>query len=379
MYLISRLLLMVGVLAGLYCAAVLVVVGWPMSAWVIVPVVLVKLLRRKGTQLTTLGSARFADENDLRRAGMLGAKSGMILGRMTSGQSSGGDHRISKLFAWRISAKEACQGFWIRRRLGGELVRLPQAVHTAVFSRSGGGKTVSCVIPHCTTCSDGLVVIDPKGEIASKTARLRRKRFGQQIALVDPYKLITQTPDTFNSLDFIDETNPQAIEHCRNMGDAIVERSPQEREAHWPESASMWIGGVIAVVAAYGKRGETRSMRTVYEFLSRPDRRDLAVKLMCESTIWNGALADLGGNLLSFVEREKMSVMTTVARNLSFLGTPAVMASVQHSSFDPALLRAGKLTVYLILPPSHQRTQAGLMRLWMSSLMQNVVSGGLQE
>ena len=66
------------------------------------------------------------------------------------------------------------------------------------------------------------------------------------------------------------------------------------------------------------------------------------MKLMCESTIWNGALADLGGNLLSFVEREKMSVMTTVARNLSFLGTPAVMASVQNSSFDPALLRAGK-------------------------------------
>jgi type IV secretory pathway TraG/TraD family ATPase VirD4 len=67
-----------------------------------------------------------------------------------------------------------------------------------------------------------------------------------------------------------------------------------------------------------------------------------------------------GRQLVNFVEKEKASVMTTVGRHLPFLGAPAVMASAQTSSFDPALLRAEKMVVYLILPPLHQR--AGLRR-----------------
>lgn len=49
------------------------------------------------------------------------------------------------------------------------------------------------------------------------------------------------------------------------------------------------------------------------------------------------------------------------------------------SSFDPAELRSGKLTVYLILPPNHMRAQSALLRMWISSQLRAVVAGGLQE
>jgi type IV secretion system protein VirD4 len=129
----------------------------------------------------------------------------------------------------------------------------------------------------------------------------------------------------------------------------------------------------------YGKRGDNRNLHTVHEFLSHPQKRDMAVKLMCESNCWSGTLAMLGGQLLSFNDKERSSVLTTVARHMAFLGTPAIIESTGTSSFDPAELRKGKMTIYLILPPSHQEMQAGLLRLWISALLRSVMSGGIQE
>lgn len=379
MYVLARLLTVLAVILGVY-SAIIVTLMWPFAGLLLGAMAITFVIRGKRGRLTTLGSARWADARDLSRAGMLGANRGLILGRLKKTDAAPAMPSVRKLLDGKTDAKVACKQFYVRLHRGGnDLVRLPQAIHTAVFSPSGGGKGVSIVIPHCETCTDSMVVFDPKGEVARKTARLREKRFGQQIVLLDAYKLVTQKPDTYNAIDFINEHHPQTIEHCNNLGNAIVVRSPEERDPHWSESAAKWMGAVTAVVAVYGNRGESRSLRTVYEFLSHPAKRELAVKLMCESTCWDGSLATIGGQLMDFIEKEKASVMTTVGRHLSFLGTPAVMASVQTSSFDPALLRAGKMTVYLILPPSHQRTQAGLMRLWISSLMENVVSGGLQE
>ena len=49
------------------------------------------------------------------------------------------------------------------------------------------------------------------------------------------------------------------------------------------------------------------------------------------------------------------------------------------SSFDPADLLTGKMTVYLVLPPEHMRAQSPLLRLWIGSMLRAVVKGGLQE
>jgi type IV secretion system protein VirD4 len=57
----------------------------------------------------------------------------------------------------------------------------------------------------------------------------------------------------------------------------------------------------------------------------------------------------------------------------------AVAESTKTSSFDPAKLRQGKLTVYLILPPEHMRAQSPLLRIWISALLLAVIKGGLQE
>src|SRR5207302_2971445 len=53
--------------------------------------------------------------------------------------------------------------------------------------------------------------------------------------------------------------------------------------------------------------------------------------------------------------------------------------NTRSSSFDPAELRNGKMTVYLVLPPEHMRAQSALLRMWVGSMLRAVVRGGLQE
>ena len=71
--------------------------------------------------------------------------------------------------------------------------------------------------------------------------------------------------------------------------------------------------------------------------------------------------------------------MSTCHRHLRFLDTPTIAESTGTSSFDPAGLRKGRMTVYLVLPPEHMRAQSALLRLWIGSLFRAVLRGGLQE
>src|SRR5437899_222260 len=68
-----------------------------------------------------------------------------------------------------------------------KLVRLNNAVHTAAFIPTGGGKGVSLVIPHLLTCPESMVVLDYKGENARITAPTRQK-MRNRIVLLDPLK-----------------------------------------------------------------------------------------------------------------------------------------------------------------------------------------------
>jgi type IV secretion system protein VirD4 len=259
------------------------------------------------------------------------------------------------------------------------LVRLPNAIHTAVFSPSGGGKGVSFVIPFLQTCPDSCVVIDFKGENALITAKHREQQFGHRVVLLDPYRVVTKSPDTFNPLDFIGGDDENALDHCNDLAKALVFREGTEPDPHWNDSAEAWITAVIAAVIAYEKVGGERSLQTLRDILSDPQELELAIQAMSASAHWEEMLSRKGKNLRHWIDREKSSTQTTLTRHLTFLDTPAVAASTRTSSFDPTELLTGKMTVYLILPPAHMRAQSALLRVWIGSLLRAVIQGGLQE
>jgi type IV secretion system protein VirD4 len=250
-YWLSRLLLKIAALAAAYCGAILLLMGWPTSG-VVALVLFIVLAGRRAKHFTTLGSARWAEERELRNAGMVNAKSGLIIGRlppnMLDGQSA-----VSRIFDRRIQAPDAVRRFWLDFvKPDAPIVRLPQAVHTAVFAPTGAGKNVSLITPFLLTCPESVIVVDYKGENATLTAAHRAHAFGHRIVLLDPFKLTTQTPDTFNPLDFIAKGDPHALDECRDLAQALVVRTNEEKEPHWNDSAEAWIAAFLATIVHYG-------------------------------------------------------------------------------------------------------------------------------
>jgi type IV secretion system protein VirD4 len=384
MYKLSRLMLILSVVAGLLS---LILFGMQIGflGYVGIGLILFKLFYKRAYQaLTAHGTARWATVADLRAAGMLNARTGLIIGRVGDDGKPQFRKALDDLFSRWVPAKEACEQFLASIRIGRRskvqpaLVRLPRAVHTAVFAPTGAGKGVSSVIPFLMGTDESAVVIDYKGENYLKTAAHRQKVFGHQIVVLDLFKLVCQTPDTFNPLDFIHKDSPTALDECRDLAEALVIRTGQERDPHWNDSAEAWISALLSLVVHYGEPND-RSLQTVRTVLSDPAKLEMAVKLMCASDAWGGMLARMGNQLTSYKDKELNSTLTTTNRFLRFLDTLAVNDSTKTSSFNPDDLRKGKLTVYLVLPPEHQRAQSPLMRMWIGSLLRAVVRGGLQE
>ena len=82
MYRLARLFLIAGSLLTYVDFALLLILFWPAS----LPVALLvwQAVQRRPPRLTSHGSARWAGRSELRRAGLLGANRGLILGRLAA-------------------------------------------------------------------------------------------------------------------------------------------------------------------------------------------------------------------------------------------------------------------------------------------------------
>lgn len=365
-------LMLVGsvVLAGYSLVVFASMIGW----WVLLVMALAIGARKGYQRLTAYGTARWAECSDL--AGMLDAPTGLIIGRLD--EKPRPIDALWGLFNPRLGSDAACRQF-TRALFGGKppLVRI-NPVHTAVFAPVGAGKTTGFVIPHLLTCPESCVVVDFKGELTKATANHRRRKFGHRCVILDPFKVVTKQPDSFNPLEFIDKDDPTALDECRDLAEALVIRTGQEKDPHWADSAEAWIAALTALVVREGK-GESKSLQSVRTLLTDPQKMEAAIKLMCASDAWEGMLSRLGFQLTHYKDKELGSTLTTTNRFMRFLDTLAIAQSTKASSFDPAELLKGKMTVYLVLPPEHQRAQSPLLRLWIGSLLRAVVKGGLQE
>jgi len=391
MYKLSRWMLIVAVASLFFStvpAAILIVQDiFPQHQGLVLAILIVGVIavaagKKGGRFFTSGGTAAWAATAELEKNNMLDAGTGLILGRVPS-DGTPFSRAIRALLSAKLGAKEACRLFFDslnrRKRKQGRLVRLPKtACHIMVTAPTGVGKNVSCITPFLLTCDESCVVIDFKGENALLTAAHRR-RLGHKIVILDPYKVLKQQlqGDGFNPLDFIAPDDPQALDDCRSLAEAFVVRTGEEKDPHWNDSAEAVIAAVIAVVVMYGQKDKgKRSLQDARDILAHPQKFEVAKKLMIEH---GGMLARWGGQLEHLKGDEMASVMSTCHRHLRFLDTLTVAENTRSSSFDPAGLRQGKMTVYLVLPPEHARTQSPLLRMWMSSLFRACLRGGLRE
>jgi type IV secretion system protein VirD4 len=374
---LARLMLVLGIALFAYCA-VQIGVAVPFVGTVALVTACAYMAKGVRQRLTTLGSARWADIEDLRSAGMLNANSGLILGRPTDSRRHFA-RALWSLFNLRVDSMSASRQLVaaLRNQQTKQLVRL-NACHVSVFAPTGSGKGVSMVVPFLLSCPDSCVVVDFKGELVKLTAD-RRRAMGHDVRIIDPFRIVTNAPDTLNPLDLVDKNSPLAIDECRDFANALVTRTGEEKDPHWCDSAEAWVSAFLAVTAYHGEPGD-RSLQTVRTLLSNPAKMDAIIRLMYETPeAWSGMLSRMGHQLTRYKDNELASVLTTVNRFLTFLDTIPIGESTSDSTFDPGDLVKRKMTVYLVLPPEHVRAQQALLRLWIGTMLRACVKGGLQE
>ena len=380
MFKLSRLILIVFVGVFVYCTWLF---GAMLGGTVVALIVIGGIVwtAKRGRVFFAFGTARWANEKDL--AGMLDGP-GLSVGRLLSAERPSILRSTFGLINPAVKSSEASERFLRailpKSEMTPPMVRLSRSVHTAIFANTGAGKNVSFVFPYLLSCPDSCVTVDFKGENYRVSADWRRQ-MGHEIVALDPWHLVTSGPatGTFNPLDFIDKDSPQAVDEIRDLAEALVIRTGKETDPHWNDSAETIIAASIAAVVLYGD-SDDRSLQTIRGVIADPMKMEQVGMLLRDSNAWDGMASRMGHQLSHFKDKELASVMTTSNRHLKFLDSPAVAASTRTSSFDPAQLRSGKMSIFLVVPLEHARTQAGgLLRMWLGSLLHAVVRGGLQE
>ena len=251
--------------------------------------------------------------------------------------------------------------------LGGSPVGIADDRHIIEVAGSRGGKGRSHVIPTLLTYEGSCVATDPKGELATTTAKARRDKLGQSVRVVDPFETSRGAAEKhrarFNPLSLLtydpDDpafSNPTIVEDAELIADGMV--IPSGGDSHWDDAARQWLHGLILHVATWPFYFASRHLVTVRELLMRGAENpangefsfDLLRSEMQRNPACGGVVQDAAADFFDKPDNERGSVLSTARKHTHFLTYPSIQQSVTGHDFDLSDLKRRKTTVYLCLP-----------------------------
>ena len=287
---------------------------------------------REVKKVTTYGSARWAEEREIRKAGLL-HPDGAMLGR------------------W--------QGTYLRHH-GPE--------HVLCFAPTRSGKGVGLVVPTLLTWPDSAIVHDIKGENWGLTAGWRA-RFGR-VVLFDP---TNARSGAYNPLLEV-RRGEWEVRDVQNIADVLVDpEGALERRNHWERTShSLLVGTILHVL--YAEKDKT--LAGVANFLSdprRPIEKTLRAMMATPHLGQKGAhpvVASAARELLNKSENERSGVLSTAMSFLGLYRDPVVAAVTRHCDWRICdLVEATRpMTLYLVVPPSDISRTKPLVRLILNQI-----------
>jgi type IV secretion system protein VirD4 len=251
-------------------------------------------------------------------------------------------------------------GLIVGRTAQGRLMRYAGPLHLLTIAPTRLGKGVGAIIPNLLTADRSVICIDPKGENARIRARARA-RFGP-VFVLDPFE--ASGCAAFNRLAGLDPDSLDLAEEAALIAEALVHDPPEQiGEAHWNEEAKALIGGVIMHVVCVASPAR-RTLAAVREALTLPlNRFDALLRAMQASVAAGGLVARAANRHLSKSEREAAGVLCTAQRHTHFLDSPRMGRVQGRSDFAFEDLKAGVVSVILVLAPDRLGTHVRWLRL----------------
>jgi type IV secretion system protein VirD4 len=297
---------------GIVC----IVVAIAMSVW----------RAREAKDVTTYGSARWANRAEVARAGLLGPD-GVVLGR-----------------------------------LAGDYLRHDGPEHVLCFAPTRSGKGVGLVVPTLLAWAGSAIVHDIKGENWTLTAGWRA-RFGRVLKF-DPTDAASAA---YNPLLEVRRGDAE-VRDVQNIADILVDpEGALERRNHWEKTShSLLVGTILHVLYAE----PDKTLAGVAAFLSDP-RRPIEVTLRAMmATLHLGdrphpVVASAARELLNKSDNERSGVLSTAMSFLGLYRDPVVARVTSRCDWriEDLVTEEGLATLYLVVPPSDISRTKPLMRL----------------
>lgn len=257
--------------------------------------------------------------------------------------------------------------------------------HLLTVAGSRAGKSVSVIIPNLIDYDGSVLVIDPKGELARKTAMRRGAGgsfdtqlddgtpavrdipgLGQEVYVLDPFEVSGHQSSGFNPLDLIDVTKENSVDDATLIADGLIVRpkNGDGNSEHFFAAAQQFIRGLILYVAAV-EPPKKRNLLRMRELLM--GNEDALGKLLVDME----ALGDKAwgipaqaASLLSATGGDELGSILSTARNQTmFLDSPALRRTLERSDFSPGDMKRKRMSVYLCLPAARMPTHARWLRV----------------
>jgi len=298
------------------------------------------------------GSARWANERDIERTGLIAATQGVYVGAWSRENS----HRLEYL-----------------RHNGPE--------HVLAFAPTRSGKGVGLVIPTLLAWNESAVVYDIKGENWAKTAGFRN----QMGHLCFKFSPVEEISSRFNPLAEVRLFNLRDVSDAQNIAEMIIrsgQDSPMER--HWEDAAaSLTTGMVLHVCYEAALEGRLACLADLSHVFTKPgcNFRDTLQDLLNflhdpgykhswrmptgDFTATHPVVREKVQEMLDKEDKELSGVLSTAKTALSLYSDPLVTRNTSASDFTISDLvnHERPVSLYLVVPPSDKIRLRRLIRL----------------
>jgi type IV secretion system protein VirD4 len=286
--------------------------------------------------------------------------------------------RPNEIAAFRYQPGHAVLG-----KHNGHLIGIGDDKPMVTIASARSGKTSTVLKPTLYTYPGSMVVLDPKGELATATARHRREVLGQRVDVIDPFQCSNQPAASFNPLA---EFEPQALSILDDVDllcETIILDEGGADGSHWTNSARALLRGLMLHVLQLPE--SERNLTTVRQLLTLTHSSLLAaqrqleangskdpaeaaqnalfMEMAAQGNAFGGALAGAGNSFLRKAPRERSSIVSTAETQTRFLDSLPLQAALRSSDVSLADLADRPTTLYICLPSSHMTTHFRWLRI----------------
>jgi type IV secretion system protein VirD4 len=272
---------------------------------------------------------------------------------------------------WRPDSSTILLGSYGNNLIG----RVNDDRHIVTVAGSRAGKGRSLILPNLATWPGSVVAIDPKGELAAKTARWRAEGLKQHVVVLDPYGVSGFKSGSYNPLSDLDPKAVTFLDDVSMIADALIVDDPRDR--HWTDAAKNLIRTLILYMYVTGGEISLPRMRKMMmgsegslSAAGSDDNKDKAsdadnlfLRMASYTDAYGGFLHLLAMTFLEKAPRELGSILSTAREQTVVLDSPSMAAVLKESSLRLRSIKRQPTTVYMCIPAARLATHFRWLRI----------------